>query len=212
MKLLGIEFKGVAGYTHQFISFENGIKLNYWQEQHRKISPATIKHSLGHLPITSEPNQPREPLVRGYADSDNGFFHFSILCLLDSDRDPVLDQDKDRWVPLCNSKTIQLRYNFSVHATGSILLEGVSVNVSQNELPIIRVSNDRRAFERLWYKTRLRSPLWEVINRSSTYIGGTVLNDGRVASTLAADDLFGPLIEFTKIRLVEAHRVFSRPP
>ena len=95
-----------------------------------------------------------------------------------------------------------------MHETGAILLEGVSVNVSQREFPIIQTSKDGRAFERLWYKTHFKSPLWEVTNRLSTHLGGTVLNGGQIASTFPVDDLFGPLIEFTKIRLVEAHRVF----
>src|SRR6476660_1075281 len=147
MKLLGIEFKGVAGYPHQFISFENAINLITGRNNIGKSALLRSSTVLGHLPISAEPNQPRGPLIRGYADSGLGNFRFSVLYLLDSDLDPALDQNKDRWLPLCNSKTVQLSYNFSVHVTGAILLDGVNVNVSQHELPIIRMSNDNRAFE-----------------------------------------------------------------
>lgn len=39
-------------------------------------------------------------------------------------------------------------------------------------------------------------------------LSGAVVSGGRVAGILPADDLFGPLVELTKVRLVEAHRVF----
>lgn len=91
-----------------------------------------------------------------------------------------------------------------MHATGAILLDGVNVNLSEHQLPIIRVSNDNRAFERLWYNINT----WQPADRSSTYLSGTVLSGGRIAGILPANDLFNPLIELTKIRLVEAHRVF----
>lgn len=205
MKLLGLEFKGVAGYSHQFVSFENAINLITGRNNVGKSALLRSSTVLDHLPINSEPNRPRGPLIRGYADSGIGNFQFSIIYLLDSDQDPVLDENKDRWIPLCNSKTVQLRYNFSVHGSGgAVLLDGVNVNVSQRELPIIRMSNDNRAFERLWYNTNA----WQPANSSSTYINGTVLSGGRIASTLPSNDLFAPLTELTKIRLVEAHRVF----
>jgi len=204
MKLLGIEFKGVAGYPNQFVSFENGINLITGRNNIGKSALLRSSTVLGHLPINAQPNQPKGPFIRGYADSGAGNFRFSILYLLDSDVDPALDQDKNRWISLCNSKTVLLRYDFSVDVTGAILLDAVSVNVPQGEFPIIRPSNDGRAFERLWYKT----PLWEPTNRTSTLLNGSVVSGGRVAGTLPADDLFGPLLELTKIRLVEAHRVF----
>ncbi|HEX3091238.1 MAG TPA: AAA family ATPase [Candidatus Angelobacter sp.] len=204
MKLLGLEFKGVAGYTRQFVSFENGINLITGRNNIGKSALLRSSTVLDHLPINSEPNRPRGPLIRGYADSGIGNFRFSVLYLLNSDLDPALDQNKDRWLPLCNSKTVQLRYDFSVDVTGAILLDGVSVNVPQGEFPIIRVSKDGRALERLWYKT----PLWEQTNRTAMNLSGAVVSGGRVAGTLPADDLFGPLTELTKIRLVEAHRVF----
>jgi hypothetical protein len=205
MKLLGLEFRGVAGYTQQFVSLENDINLITGKNNIGKSALLRSSTVLGHLPINSQQDLQRGPLIRGYADSGIGNFQFSIIYLLDSNQDPVLDQNIDRWSPLCNSKTVQLRYNFSVHgSSGAILLDGVNINVSQRELPIIRISNDNRAFERLWYNT----DAWQPANSSSTYIGGTVLSGGRVAGTLEANDLFNPLTELTKIRLVEAHRVF----
>jgi recombinational DNA repair ATPase RecF len=119
MKLLGLEFKGVAGYPHQFVSFENGINLITGRNNVGKSALLRSSTVLDHLPINSEPNRPRGPLIRGYADSGTGNFQFSVLYRLDSDLDPALDQNKDRWLPLCNSKTVQLRYDFSVDLTGS---------------------------------------------------------------------------------------------
>ncbi len=135
----------------------------------------------------------------------NGAFQFSVICLLDSEADPVIDQRPDRWRLLACSKTIQLNYNFLVHSSGHVLLDGVNLHIQGQEFPIIRMSADGRAYERLWYKL----PLGEVTHRSSTGLSGTVVESNRIAGTLPPDDLFGPLIPFTNIRLVDAHRVFT---
>jgi hypothetical protein len=204
MKLLGLEFRGIAGYDRQFVSFADGMNLITGRNNIGKSAMLRSSTVLAYLPIGSSPSQFSSPLIRGYADSGNGSFQFSVLCLLDSEGDPVLDKDMNRWMPLLRSQTVQLKYKFSVHPTGSVLFEGVDLKLPANEHPIIRVSNDGRAFERLWYKARL----WESTDRIATHIGGTVLDGGRIAARLPTDDLFGPLTNFTRIRLVEAHRVF----
>lgn len=94
MKLLGLEFKGIAGYTRQFVSFENGINLITGRNNIGKSALLRSSTVLGHLPVNSELNQPSGPLIRSYADSEIGDFRFSILYLLDSDLDPTLTKTK----------------------------------------------------------------------------------------------------------------------
>src|SRR5262249_6151763 len=74
----------------------------------------------------------------------------------------------------------------------------------EGKFSIVRLSNDGRAYERIWYNTSS----WQQVDRTTEGIGGTVLGGNRIAGVLKEDELFGPLVAFTKISLIEAHRVF----
>jgi energy-coupling factor transporter ATP-binding protein EcfA2 len=203
MKLLGLEFRGIAGYERQFISFENNINLITGRNNIGKSAMLKSSTVLASLPINSPGRKIATPLIRGY-ESFGGNFQFSIICLIDSPHDPVLDRDKDRWSTLITSKTIRLRYDFSVHLSGVILFDGVTALLADREAPIARIAEGGRAFERIWYKT----PLWIATDKMLQTIGGAVLDNNRVAGMFAHDDLFGPLMAFANVRLVDAHRVF----
>src|SRR5258708_1682690 len=119
MRFLGIEFRGIAGYSKQFISLGSAVNLIAGRNNIGKTAMLSASTVLQYLPVGEAPHGPVPSTIREYANSD-GSFEFSLFFIANLLEAPNIDMNQAKWEQNLTSQEIRFTYNFHIQRQGYI--------------------------------------------------------------------------------------------